>query len=113
MGSVNDKNSFHLAYHIFSLENDTSAAAFLGNGNQGWAGIQTNGGLNQATAANGVFDDDLGNELDLVWKHTLSNDVNLALGYAAFDAGDYFTANNANGNSPDVTYTWLNATVKF
>jgi len=110
---VNDKNSFHLAYHIFSLENDTSAAAFLGNGNQGWAGIQTNGGLNQATAANGVFDDDLGNELDLVWKHTLSNDVNLALGYAAFDAGDYFTANNANGNSPDVTYTWLNATVKF
>ena len=116
---VNDRNSFHLAYHMFSLENSTTGASLLGNGARGWAGVQTtdaNGvedALNQGTAANGVFDDDLGNELDLVWKHALSNDVSLALGYAAFDAGDYFTANNANGNSPDVTYTWLNATVKF
>ena len=53
------------------------------------------------------FEDDLGNELDLVWKHQLSGDVSLALGYAAFDAGDYFTANNAGANSPDVTYTWI------
>jgi hypothetical protein len=114
---VNDRNSFHLAYHMFSLENDTTGASFVdaaGLGLRGWTGVQTNGNtLNQGTAANGVFDDDLGNELDLVWKHTLSNDVSLALGYAAFDAGDYFTANNANGNSPDVTYAWLNATVKF
>ena len=107
---VNDRNSFHLAYHMFSLESATDQASLLGGGLPGWAGAAAGAGT---ADANGNLDDDLGNELDLVWKHTLSNDVSLALGYAAFDAGDYFTANNAGANSPDVTYTWLNATVKF
>ena len=105
---INDRNSFHLAYHMFSLENDTTAASLLGNGLPGWTGARDAAGV----AANGTFDDDLGNELDLIWKHQLSGDVGLALGYAAFDAGDYFTANNG-ANSPDVTYTWLNANVSF
>jgi len=107
---VNDRNSFHLAYHMFSLESATDQAALLGGGLPGWAGAAAGAGT---ADANGNLDDDLGTELDLIWKHQLSGDVGLALGYAAFDAGDYFTANNAGANSPDVTYTWLNANVKF
>ncbi|MEE2925100.1 MAG: hypothetical protein VX619_10010, partial [bacterium] len=106
---------FHLAYHMFSLENVDGDLPILGGagaGLTGWTGFAPTNPT-EALNANTVADDDLGNELDLIWKHTLSNDVSLALGYAAFDAGDYFTANNANGNSPDVTYTWLNANVKF
>ena len=109
---VNARNSFHLAYHMFSLENTDGALPTLTNalgasGLDAWAGFATGANANAGT------EDDLGNELDLVWKHQLSNDVSLALGYAAFDAGDYFTANNANGVSPDVTYSWINANVKF
>ena len=109
---VNARNSFHLAYHMFSLENTDGALPTLTNalgasGLDAWAGFATGANANAGT------EDDLGNELDLVWKHQLSNDVSLALGYAAFDAGDYFTANNAGANSPDVTYSWINANVKF
>jgi hypothetical protein len=112
---INDRNSFHLAYHMFSLENADSRASLLGNGlgAQAWRGA----GENANAANNGEhFETDLGNELDLVWKHSLSNDVNLTVGYAMYAAGDYFTANRAAGPnviSPDVNYGWVTATVKF
>ena len=114
---INARNSFHLAYHMFSLENSTSGAfaARAGNGLDDWAGyeeIRAGVAQNQPVGNPGA-DDDLGTELDLVWKHQMSEDVSLSLGYAAFDAGDYFTANQVGANSPDVTYSWINANVKF
>jgi hypothetical protein len=107
---INDRNSLHLAYHMFSLENADTRADDLAGGLAAWTGTtnasQPNG--------DGHFDTDLGNELDLVWKHSLSNDVSLTLGYAMFAAGDYFTANQAAGAvSPDVNYGWVTAGVKF
>jgi len=119
---INDRNSFHLAYHMFSLENGDTPASILGSGlaNLDGAGIPQGNGWTgtsdgaAAVAAGVHYDSDLGNELDLVWKHSLSSDVSLTLGYAMFAAGDYFTANQgANAVSPDVNYAWVTATVKF
>ena len=102
---VDEKNSFHLAYHMFELDDSSSDAAILNL--NGWTGLTE-------AASTGANDDDLGTELDLIWKHQLSNDVGLALGYAMFDAGDYFTTNKTAGTvSPDATYAWLTANVKF
>ena len=113
---VNDRNSFHLAYHMFSLESSRDEANLIGNGLGAWGGVAAAGTPSNGAPAAGntsVYDDDLGTELDLVWNHKLSNDVSVALGYALFDAGDYFTANNAAGVSPDVDYAWVTASVKF
>jgi hypothetical protein len=41
---VNDRNSFHLAYHLFSLESNAQAA-LLGAGLPGWAGAAAGAGL--------------------------------------------------------------------
>ena len=102
---LDEKNSFHLAYHMFQLDDSSSDAAILNL--NGWTGLTE-------AASTGANDDDLGTELDLIWGHKLSDDVDLALGYAMFDAGDYFTTNKTAGTvSPDATYAWLTANVKF
>ena len=107
---INDRNSLHLAYHIFSLENADTGANTLANGLGAWTGTSNGAQPN----GDGHFETDLGNELDFVWKHNFSNDINLTLGYAMFAAGDYFTANQAAGTvSPDVNYGWVTAGVKF
>jgi len=118
---VNERNKFSLAYHWFSLENDGSAAVFLPTGGgfgtlTGGAAAATNPIAGTAAGTN-RFDDDLGTELDLIWTHKWSEDVNFHIGYAMFDAGDYFSNGKVAGNgvnmSPDVNFGWITTSVKF
>jgi len=120
---VNERNKFGLAYHMFDLENNRSAAVLAGGGlgAGAWTGAANTGvaganGVAGAVAAgnNNVFSDDLGDELDIWWSHKLSDDINISLGYAMFSAGDYFTANQVAGTfAPDVDYAWISTGIKF
>lgn len=123
---VNERNKFGLAYHMFNLENDRTAAVLAGGGLPGaWTGVAgpaAASGVNGVAGAiaagnNNAFNDDLGDELDLWWNHKLSDDINISLGYAMFSAGDYFTAFKAAGAAanyaPDVNYAWITTNIKF
>lgn len=120
---VNERNKFGLAYHMFELENNRGLAVLAGAGLPGWTGVAgpapVANGNNAAPAAGNtnVYNDDLGDELDLWWNHKLSDDINISLGYAMFSAGDYFTANKLAGAAanyaPDVNYAWISTNIKF
>ncbi|MCJ8344075.1 alginate export family protein [bacterium] len=103
---ANDKNTFGLAYHIFKLDNDMSAAATWNLGNFGAPAF--------VTGSTTKMNDDLGTELDFTWSHNYSKNVDFHVGYAMFSAGDYFTTNQAATYvAPDANFAWLTTAVKF
>ncbi|MCO4783203.1 MAG: alginate export family protein [Candidatus Cloacimonetes bacterium] len=104
---ANERNTFGLAYHMFKLDNSNTAVGLNAANTAGFIAPTLTPGTTS-------FNDDLGTELDLFWKHTYSKNVDFKVGYAMFSAGDYFTANKAAGTvAPDSNFGWVSTSVKF
>lgn len=96
-----DKSSFYLAYHILSLAEEKD----------GWytaAGSAT-GTLRAASAAN--TEDQVGQEIDLLVKHTLNQSLKVEGGISQFFTGDFIK--NKVANEEDSTWAYLMGTVSF